>query len=102
MGDARALSAPIDDLKKRVDRIRWWHTIDLGGGIVTPGASDNLRTLPQLGLPERLDGKTVLDVGAWDGFFSFEAERRGACLGHGLVRVAGRGMGIQSGFRTCP
>jgi hypothetical protein len=23
-------------------------------------------------------GKTVLDVGAWDGFFSFEFERRGA------------------------
>jgi tRNA (mo5U34)-methyltransferase len=28
-------------------------------------------------LPE-LCGKTVLDVGAWDGFFSFEAERHGA------------------------
>jgi tRNA (mo5U34)-methyltransferase len=25
-----------------------------------------------------LDGLTVLDVGAWDGFFSFECERRGA------------------------
>src|SRR5881296_1829654 len=78
MGDARTLSAPIDDLKQRVDRIRWWHTIDLGGGVITPGASDNLKTLPKLGLPERLDGKAVLDIGAWDGFFSFEAERRGA------------------------
>src|SRR5437879_7385162 len=78
MGDARTLSAPIDDLKRRVDRIRWWHTIDLGGGVITPGASDNLKTLPKLGLPERLDGKAVLDIGAWDGFFSFEAERRGA------------------------
>jgi tRNA (mo5U34)-methyltransferase len=29
-------------------------------------------------LPERLDGLRVLDIGAWDGFFSFEAERRGA------------------------
>jgi tRNA (mo5U34)-methyltransferase len=25
-----------------------------------------------------LQGKSVLDIGAWDGFFSFEAERRGA------------------------
>ena len=31
-----------------------------------------------LGLPDDLTGRTVLDVGAWDGFFSFEAERRGA------------------------
>ena len=34
--------------------------------------------LPLLGLPEDLSGLTVLDVGAWDGFFSFECERRGA------------------------
>jgi len=25
-----------------------------------------------------MEGKTFLDIGAWDGFFSFEAERRGA------------------------
>ena len=25
-----------------------------------------------------MEGKTVLDIGAWDGYFSFEAERRGA------------------------
>ena len=29
-------------------------------------------------MPASLAGKSVLDVGAWDGFFSFEAERRGA------------------------
>jgi hypothetical protein len=29
-------------------------------------------------MPERLDDRSVLDIGAWDGFFSFEAERRGA------------------------
>jgi tRNA (mo5U34)-methyltransferase len=31
-----------------------------------------------MGVRERLDGRTVLDVGAWDGLWSFEAERRGA------------------------
>src|SRR6266705_694068 len=102
MGDARTLSAPIDDLKQRVDRIRWWHTIDLGGVVITPGASDNLKTLPKLGLPERLDGKAVLDIGAWDGFFSFEAERRGACLGDRLVCVADGRSGSQGGFRIGP
>jgi len=46
--------------------------------VVTPGGDDTLKKLPTLELPPRLDGKTVLDVGAWDGFYSFEAERRGA------------------------
>jgi tRNA (mo5U34)-methyltransferase len=30
------------------------------------------------GLPARLDGMRVLDVGTWDGFWAFEMERRGA------------------------
>lgn len=28
--------------------------------------------------PASLEGKTLIDVGAWDGWYSFEAERRGA------------------------
>jgi tRNA (mo5U34)-methyltransferase len=58
----------------------WWHSIDLGQGVITKG----LKTAEQLGhelralqLPD-LRGKSVLDIGAWDGFYSFEAERRGA------------------------
>src|SRR5215212_3755329 len=34
--------------------------------------------LARLNLPASLAGQSVLDIGAWDGFFSFEAERRGA------------------------
>jgi tRNA (mo5U34)-methyltransferase len=59
----------------------WWHSIDLGGGVVTPGARtlDELqRVYASFRLPEDLSGKRVLDIGCWDGFFSFEAERRGA------------------------
>jgi tRNA (mo5U34)-methyltransferase len=59
----------------------WYHRIELGHGIVTPGCHDSqlARTrLEQIGLPERCDGKRALDVGARDGFFSFELERRGA------------------------
>lgn len=65
-------------LRAEVERLPWWHRIDLGGGIVTPGLVDNVQALSHLGLPERLDGLTVLDVGAWDGFYAFECERRGA------------------------
>ena len=66
------------DLRARADAHRWYHTIDLGGGIVTRGVDNSPERLARLGLPVSLAGKTVLDVGAWDGFFSFEAERRGA------------------------
>ena len=36
------------------------------------------RRLRLLRLPEDLTGWTVLDIGAWHGYFSFECERRGA------------------------
>lgn len=68
----------IASLRRRASEINWHHTIDLGHGIVTRGKDNTPRKLARLGLPESLEGKTVLDVGAWDGFFSFEAERRGA------------------------
>jgi tRNA (mo5U34)-methyltransferase len=60
------------------EQIRWYHSIDLGHGRVTPGKDRTAAKLARLRLPESFAGKTVLDVGAWDGFFSFEAERRGA------------------------
>ena len=66
------------ELRAAVARQEWFHTIDLGGGIVTPGRDESPRKLGWIGLPEDLRGRSVLDVGAWDGFFSFECERRGA------------------------
>lgn len=66
------------ELEKEVNDIRWFHTIDLGNGIVTPGQDRSPQKLKGLRMPGDLKGKTVLDIGAADGFFSFEAERRGA------------------------
>lgn len=58
----------------------WYHSIELTPGIVTPGRAP-LRNwekeLRNLRLPD-LRGKSVLDIGAYDGFFSFAAERLGA------------------------
>jgi tRNA (mo5U34)-methyltransferase len=65
-------------LRQRVAARPWFHTIDLGDGIVTPGYDHSPTKIGYLGLPERLDGLSVLDIGAYDGFFSFECERRGA------------------------
>jgi tRNA (mo5U34)-methyltransferase len=65
-------------LRQQVESIRWYHTIDLGSGVVTQGADNTAYRLPRVQLPASLAGLSVLDIGAWDGFFSFEAERRGA------------------------
>src|SRR5436853_6561732 len=69
--------SPDEDLRAEVEALRWYHVLDLGHGVRTPGIYDPSSRLPRYALPD-LHGKTVLDVGAWDGFFSFEAERRGA------------------------
>ncbi|HEX7138188.1 MAG TPA: methyltransferase domain-containing protein [Vicinamibacterales bacterium] len=60
---------------------RWWHQIEVAPGIVTPGDDSNRMKLPildELGLPQRLTGRRVLDIGCSDGYFTFEAEKRGA------------------------
>jgi tRNA (mo5U34)-methyltransferase len=69
---------PVKDLQSRAAALRWYHTIDLGGGVVTSGVDDSPQRLARLDLPPSFAGLSVLDVGAWDGFFSFECERRGA------------------------
>ena len=88
------------DLAKQVEAIRWYHTIDFGGGIVTKGIDETSVRLPRLGLPTSLAGLTVLDVGAWDGFFSFEAERRGASRVVAADHFSwhGEGWGSKDGF----
>ena len=67
-----------DKLQKFINKSAWFHRIDLGDGIITPGLQDCAKTLDRVGIPEDLTGKNVLDIGANDGYFSFAAERRGA------------------------
>lgn len=71
--------AQIAALEARIAGIKsWYHRIDLGDGIETPGHFRMADYLPHYHLPERLDGMRVLDVGASTGFFAYEFERRGA------------------------
>ncbi len=67
-----------EELRAAVARVEWFHSIDLGHGIVTPGRDESARKLGWIGIPDDLRGRTVLDVGTWDGFWAFEMERRGA------------------------
>lgn len=68
----------VEQLRREVEQAFWWHTIDLGHGIVTPGKGNSPKTLERLHLPDDLAGQSVLDIGTFDGHFAFEAERRGA------------------------
>jgi len=67
-----------DTVATRIGAVNWYHTIDLGHGIVTPGMFDHRQYLKHYPIPERLDGMRVLDVATYDGFWAFEFERRGA------------------------
>ena len=63
----------------QIEDIQWFHRLTLLDGRVTPGLVDMARH-ESLYLFDRLDfsAKSVLDIGCWDGYFSFMAERRGA------------------------
>lgn len=67
-----------DGLRQRVNGVNWYHTLDLGNGVRTPGAFDHAPILDLYRIPERLDGLRVLDIATYDGFWAFEFERRGA------------------------
>jgi len=69
-----------DKLRQTAASLTWYHTIDLGGGIVTPGFYDHRPYLDYYGLPKDLHDRSTLDIGAASGFFTFELERRGAAV----------------------
>jgi len=69
-----------EQIADAIKRHQWYHNIDLGYGIVTPGVGfhpiwDMIRRTRK-----HVDyrGKKVLDIGSWDGMWAFEAERAGA------------------------
>jgi tRNA (mo5U34)-methyltransferase len=64
-------------LRKRVKAMPYWyHKIELPYGLVTPGWAPINPS--QYKIPMDLTGRRVLDIGAWDGYWTFEALKRGA------------------------
>ena len=61
-----------------IEHYYWYHTVDLGNGLVTPGDYDFRGQIGSFGFPGDLRGKRVLDVGSAAGYFAFEFEKRGA------------------------
>jgi tRNA (mo5U34)-methyltransferase len=69
--------------QERIDAITWYHEFDFGNGLRTrpkrPGLHRSIWNFIETQLGEvDFRGKTVLDIGCWDGYWSFFAERRGA------------------------
>jgi tRNA (mo5U34)-methyltransferase len=68
-------------LQDKIDSMRWFHQIDFGNGVLSPGwikKSKVARVSRALFDPMPVAGKSVLDIGCWDGAYSLEATRRGA------------------------
>jgi tRNA (mo5U34)-methyltransferase len=76
-----SLEGTARELFERARAYYWFHSIELGNGVVTPGSkSVDLLRAESNAIFGSLDlrGKSVLDIGAWNGNFSFEAKRRQA------------------------
>jgi tRNA (mo5U34)-methyltransferase len=70
-----------DSLRHQIAALEWCHPLELDGIQTRPQwyvRRRFARRLKFLQIPNDLTGKSVLDVGTWDGFFAFECERRGA------------------------
>ena len=73
------------EIQQRIDRVHWYHEFDFGRGlraqVNTPDAHSHraLWRFVQSELDKiNFSQKSVLDIGCWDGYWSFYAERRNA------------------------
>lgn len=76
-------TAGVGRLIDQLGDLGWYHSIELPDGTVIPGLQSisTLRErIARFPIPEDLRGKRVLDIGCWDGWFTFEMERRGATV----------------------
>ena len=70
------------EMQAKLDELIWHHSIDFGDGLVSksqaPVAFINA-TAEALFDGLDLRDRSLIDIGAWSGAYSFEAKRRGAC-----------------------
>src|ERR1041384_7791790 len=68
-----------DEVRAEIATVpQWYQKIELRPGIITPGINHSSFVLGHLRLPADCSGLRARDLGARDGYFSFELERRGA------------------------
>ncbi|MFC0243640.1 class I SAM-dependent methyltransferase [Rhodopseudomonas telluris] len=80
------------------EAVHWFHSITLPDGYVTNGMQKQEAVDAVFRHPVK--GRSVLDIGAWDGFYSFGAEQRGAAdvLSTDWFCWGGPGWGTKAGF----
>jgi tRNA (mo5U34)-methyltransferase len=70
-------------VREGLEQTGLYHSFRLPDGTLLKGANPlehQLERLASFRLPEDLHGRRALDIGPWDGFFTFELERRGAAM----------------------
>jgi tRNA (mo5U34)-methyltransferase len=79
VADLLPIDARLEEARAALERVPlWFHTFSLNGaGVYTPGIARDHRYRLRA-IPGQLTGARVLDVGTFDGFYAFLAERRGA------------------------
>jgi tRNA (mo5U34)-methyltransferase len=81
--------------------IKFFHSFEFSDTkIVGLAPIESLRLIAADVFKHPVVGRTVLDIGAWDGFYSFEAERLGALRVHATDHFcwSGKGWGTKAGF----
>lgn len=71
------------EIQDRIDAVDWYHEFDFGNGLVAKPKFPEDHPKFWAHIRSRLDrvdfaGKTVLDIGCWDGYWAYYAEQRGA------------------------
>ena len=67
-----------EDFAELVSARNWFHTFKFTNGVVAPGPDPSHEKTRFLGMPASFEGLSVLDIGTYDGWYAFEAARRGA------------------------
>lgn len=85
----------------KMNSLWWYHKIDLGGGVITPGLNFERMWDHVSRFLDDIDftNKTVLDIGCWDGKWTFDAEHRGAKQVVATDDLSQRGRGGEDPFR---
>jgi hypothetical protein len=65
------------ELLADLTHVHWHQRFELARGVWTPGRNPIVDLMNWAGVRAVLRGKTVLDIGTWNGGAAFEAERRG-------------------------
>jgi tRNA (mo5U34)-methyltransferase len=74
-----AFSLSDKEILARISKVKTWYQPITLGDVITPSISPSKYfEWRSKALPDNLEGKTVLDVGANEGYFSFLCESRGA------------------------